>query len=81
MLSMTEMAVIGVAALVLFGPEQLPRIARKVGSVVRDVQNTSATFIREMERAADDYEPPHTSWRDVSPSSSAQPRSDVTADR
>jgi Sec-independent protein translocase protein TatA len=44
---------LGAAALLLFGPEQLPRVARKAGSVMRDIQNTSQSFIREMERAAD----------------------------
>ncbi|MDQ6924765.1 MAG: twin-arginine translocase TatA/TatE family subunit [Candidatus Eremiobacteraeota bacterium] len=60
------MAILGAAALLFFGPEQLPRIARKAGNVMREVQNTSASFIRELERAADiedvkdakPYEPP-----------------------
>ncbi len=47
------MAIIGALALMLFGPEQLPKVARKVGHVMRDIQNTSQAFIREMERAAD----------------------------
>jgi len=57
-LSIPDMALLGTAALLLFGPEQLPRVMRKAGAVMRDVQNTSQTFIREMERAADDYHPP-----------------------
>ena len=57
MLSMTEIAILGVGALLLFGPERLPGVMRKVGHVVRDVQNTSQSFIREMERAADEHEP------------------------
>ena len=60
------MAVLGAAALLFFGPEQLPRVARKAGNVMREIQNTSASFIRELERAADvedakdakPYEPP-----------------------
>ncbi len=56
MLSPVDMIVIGAAALMLFGPDQLPKVARKVGSVVHDLQTTSQTFIREMERAADDAE-------------------------
>lgn len=59
------MALLGAAALMLFGPEQLPRVARKAGNVMREIQNTSQSFIREMERAADlqdeaakPYEPP-----------------------
>ncbi len=50
------MAVAGVVALLLFGPEQLPKVARKAGQLVRDVQNTSQSFIRELERAADEHE-------------------------
>lgn len=47
------MALLGAAALLLFGPDQLPRVARKAGNVMREIQNTSQSFIREMERAAD----------------------------
>jgi sec-independent protein translocase protein TatA len=54
MLSIPDMAILGAAALMFFGPEQLPKVARKVGLLVRDVQNTSQSFIREMERAGDD---------------------------
>jgi len=50
------MLLIGTAALLFFGPDQLPKVARRAGQAVRDVQATSASFIREMERAAD--EPP-----------------------
>jgi sec-independent protein translocase protein TatA len=53
MLSIPDMALLGAAALLLFGPEQLPRVARKAGTVMREIQNTSQSFIREMERAAD----------------------------
>ena len=50
------MGILGVGALLLFGPEQLPVIFKKAGRVMRDVQNTSQSFIREMERAADEPE-------------------------
>lgn len=50
------MLLLGAAALLFFGPEQLPKVARQVGRVVRDVQMTSQSFIREMERAADEAE-------------------------
>ena len=48
--------------MLFFGPDQLPKVARRAGQVVRDVQSTSASFIREMERAADepDAHPPYT---------------------
>ncbi len=50
------MLIIGAAALIFFGPDQLPKVAKRAGQVVRDVQNTSQSFIREMEKAADDVE-------------------------
>jgi len=56
LLSPPDIAVIGALALIFFGPDQLPKVARKAGQVMRDVQNTSQSFIREMEKAADDIE-------------------------
>ena len=53
------MAILGAAALLLFGPEQLPKVLRKVGQFTREVQNTSQSFIREMERAAEPEPPPY----------------------
>jgi Sec-independent protein translocase protein TatA len=58
------MALLGAAALLLFGPEQLPKVLRKVGQFTREVQNTSQSFIREMERAAD-HEPVKSSDADL----------------
>jgi len=45
--------VVSVLALLLFGPDQLPKMMRQAGRVMREVQNTSHSFIAEMERAAD----------------------------
>lgn len=58
MLSPADMLIIGAVALIAFGPDQLPKVARRAGQVLRDVQNTSQGFIREMERAADDLDEP-----------------------
>src|SRR5579884_1198459 len=59
-LSLPDMAILGVLALLVFGEQKLPGIMRQAGRVMRDVQNTSQSFIREMERAADLNEPaPH----------------------
>lgn len=78
MLSAPDIAILGAVALLVFGPEQLPRIARKFGTVMRDVQNTSQQFIREMERAADEQEPerPHL---EAVPSAYGQPSITDTA--
>jgi len=53
MLSLPDMAILGVLALLVFGEQRLPKIMRQAGRVMRDVQNTSQSFLREMERAAD----------------------------
>ena len=57
MLSLPDMAILGVLALLVFGEERLPGIMRQAGRVMRDVQNASHSFVREMERAADTSEP------------------------
>ena len=52
MLSPSDTALVFLLALLLFGPEQLPRIARQLGEAMRHVQSTTHTFMNEMERAA-----------------------------
>lgn len=56
-LSIPDMAILGVLALLVFGEKKLPGVMRQAGRVMRDVQNTSQSFLREMERAADVEEP------------------------
>lgn len=53
MFSVPDIMVVSVLALLLFGPERLPKMMRQAGRIMRDVQNTSHHFIAEMERAAD----------------------------
>lgn len=48
----TDMAAIFVIALLLFGPDQLPKVARQLGELMRQMQNTTQTFMAEMDRAA-----------------------------
>jgi sec-independent protein translocase protein TatB len=52
----TDMAAIFVIALLLFGPEQLPKVARQVGEVMRHMQNTTQSFMLEMDRAAREHD-------------------------
>jgi TatA/E family protein of Tat protein translocase len=61
MFSVPDIMVVSVLALLLFGPDQLPKMMRQAGRVMREVQNTSHAFIAEMERAADvnDVKPVH----------------------
>jgi TatA/E family protein of Tat protein translocase len=69
MFSVPDILVVSVLALLLFGPDRLPKLMRQAGRFMREVQNTSHGFISEMERAADfadqpvppkpaSYEPP-----------------------
>ena len=58
MFSVPDILVVSVLALLLFGPERLPKVMRQAGRIMREVQNTSHAFIAEMERAADAPEPP-----------------------
>jgi Sec-independent protein translocase protein TatA len=65
MFSVPDILVLGVLGLLLFGPDRLPKVMRQAGRFMRDVQNTSQSFIAEMERAADTHEPPAAAppWR------------------
>ena len=72
MLSPSDTAIVFVLALLLFGPEQLPKLARQLGEAMRHIQSTTNTFMMEMERAADSAEPhlhavPQTSQQNVEP--------------
>jgi TatA/E family protein of Tat protein translocase len=57
MLSPSDTAIVFLLALLLFGPEQLPKIARQVGEAMRQMQSTTHSFMNEMERAARTNEP------------------------
>lgn len=52
MLSPSDTLLILVVALLLFGPEQMPKIARQLGNAMRHMQTTTHSFMLEMERAA-----------------------------
>lgn len=53
MFSVPDVLVVSVLALMLFGPDRLPKVMRQAGRFMREVQNTSHAFVAEMERAAD----------------------------
>lgn len=57
MLSPSDTAIVFLLALLLFGPDQLPRIARQLGETMRHIQSTTHSFMNEMERAARTDEP------------------------
>jgi TatA/E family protein of Tat protein translocase len=58
MFSIPDILVVSILALLLFGPDRLPKLMRQAGRFMREVQSTSQSFIAEMERAADAGEHP-----------------------
>jgi len=54
LLSPADLAIAGVFALIFFGPDKLPGLARQIGKVTREVQSTGQAFIREIEQAGDE---------------------------
>jgi TatA/E family protein of Tat protein translocase len=58
MFSVPDILVVSILALLLFGPDRLPKVMRQAGRFMREVQQTSQSFVAEMERAADMHEPP-----------------------
>jgi TatA/E family protein of Tat protein translocase len=77
--SVPDVLVVSVLALLLFGPDQLPKMMRQAGRVMREVQNTSNSFIAEMERAADTPDepgkPPRAAEPTLVPPGDATPKS------
>ncbi len=53
MFSIPDILVVSVLALLLFGPDRLPKVMRQAGRFMREIQSTSHSFVAEMERAAD----------------------------
>lgn len=51
-----EGALLLILALLIFGPEKLPQIARTVGRVSRQIRQVSTDFTREISREAEDIE-------------------------
>jgi sec-independent protein translocase protein TatB len=62
MLSIPHLIVIFIVALVIFGPEKIPELARNLGKVMAefrratgDLRNTFETHLRDLEREADEH--------------------------
>jgi Tat protein translocase TatB subunit len=64
-----EIAVVCVVALLLFGPEQLPQIARQLGKVASDLRKVSNSVRREWYNAV--YPPAAEIRRDIQSGSQA----------
>lgn len=49
-----EIAVLGVAALIFFGPQKLPQLMRQAGKIMREVRKASFEFQNSLEREFED---------------------------
>ena len=67
MFSIPDILVVSILALLLFGPDRLPKVMRQAGRFMREVQQTSNSFIAEMERAAEMQEASPPSKADEDP--------------
>lgn len=76
MFSVPDILVVSVLALLLFGPDRLPGIMRQAGRFMREIQNTSQSFVAEMERAAEVSEAPRAA---EAPASTVHPPDDAKA--
>lgn len=65
-MSLGELMLIGVVALIVFGPEKLPEIARKLGKFTGELRKTSDGFRREFYNAVyKPSNPTHTLEREL----------------
>lgn len=85
MFSIPDIMAIGTLALLLFGPDKLPGMMRQFGKVSRDLQNASANFVAEMERAAESPPQPSASLEipvtEAAHSTESPPHDQPTNDR
>lgn len=49
-----EIAVLGLAALIFFGPQKLPQLMRQAGKIMREVRKASYEFQNSLEREMED---------------------------
>lgn len=62
-----EIVVVAVVALIVFGPERLPQMARTVGRTVNELRRQAAEIRAEFESGLDDPEPDDRTARDARP--------------
>ena len=59
-ISFTELLTILLIALVVFGPQRLPELARKAGEWAREIKRTAAEFRRSLDQEVGDLKKPFT---------------------
>lgn len=80
-MSPAELVTIAIVALVVFGPQRLPEIARRAGRVIRDVRNAASEFRSSIEREyGDTIEPLDRARRELSTGLDRTPPAEKPAD-
>lgn len=51
-LSMGEILILGAIALIVIGPEDLPKLARQIGRFVNDIKRSTQTFAEDLKEQA-----------------------------
>lgn len=89
-LSIGEILILAALALIIIGPEDLPKIARQIGRFVNDIKRTTQDFAEDLKEQAkfdpkdflkqkEDYNK-HISPQVIEPEASAKSDSDDTAE-
>jgi Tat protein translocase TatB subunit len=77
-----EIVVIAALALIVFGPERLPEIAKNIGKAIREVRRMASDVKDEFDFSFDEDEPPPTPEPEPrsEPEAEAEPRSEPEAE-
>ncbi|MGQ0680590.1 MAG: Sec-independent protein translocase subunit TatA/TatB [Actinomycetota bacterium] len=72
-----EMLVIGVFALLVFGPQKLPEIARSIGRAVKEFKKYSNELNKELKLSLDDESKVRTAPPAKPPASPGEPQQQI----
>ncbi len=62
----TEMMFLGILALVLIGPKQLPEVARSIGKMINEFKRSTSAFTEDIKNATREFRSPISSQVSIS---------------
>ncbi|HYN88036.1 MAG TPA: Sec-independent protein translocase protein TatB, partial [Ardenticatenaceae bacterium] len=72
-----EMVFIFIIALIVFGPDRLPEIARKAGLIIRELRRMTTEVTEQVQRELDLVEEPVREVREIAAAAATQARGDL----